>query len=87
MSFERKSSFQMREVVEEGIDWLCHRHWSSLLLRRVNYYGEIVFSYWFLSKIVGMFLHAVVGRVCCSLAVMLCLNSLNRRIFHPSVSG
>jgi hypothetical protein len=29
VSFESKSSFQTREVVEEGIDWHCHRHWSS----------------------------------------------------------
>ena len=87
MLLGRKSSFQTREVVEEGIDWHCHRHWSSLLLRRVNYYGEIVFSTGSSVKSVGMFLHAVVGRVCCSFAVMHCLNSLDCRIFHPLVSG
>ncbi len=71
----------------EGIDWRCHHHWSSLLLRRVSYHGEIVFSTSSSLESVGMFLHAVVGRVCCSLAVMHCLNSFDRRIFHPSVSG
>jgi hypothetical protein len=70
--------------VEGSIDWRCHHHLSSLLLRRVNYHDEFVFS---TSSSVGIFLHAVVGRVCCSLAVMLCLNSFDRRIFHPSVSG
>ena len=87
MLLGRKSAFQTRGVVEEGIDWHCHRHWSSLLLRRVNYYGEIVFSTGSSVKSVGMFLNAVVGRVCCLLAVMHCLNSLDHRIFHLSVSG
>ena len=72
---------------EGSIDWRCHHHWSLLLLRRVNYHGEFVFSTSSSVESVGMFLHAVVGRVCCSLAVMLCLNSFDRRIFHPSVSG
>jgi hypothetical protein len=72
---------------EGSIDWHCHHHWSSLLLRRVNCHGEFVFSTSSSVESVGMFLHAVVGRVCCSLAVMLCLNSFDRRIFHPSVSG
>ncbi len=41
------------------IDWHCHRHWSSFLLRRVNYYGEIVFSAGSSVESVGMLLHVL----------------------------